>query len=257
MDIIYIHILNVGYVEELKMIRALILYLLNIKPSHGYNIQRFIEVNGIDKWSRIQSGSIYYALDKLEKEGYIYTLKEERNGARIRKIYDITDEGKEELRNALKKELEKPIAGAESDKFMIYSMINKLTKEEITASVEKHLKVLREKKVWWEKGKKIKITEKSLKLEVLNFDMVISNLDYQIKWHEALLEQLDQVIESDNAQEQLISNVDFSTLNDVNYNDIDCEKYAKIEKFKAKIMQNPTDNLEQKLNEFIKLLTQK
>ena len=87
------------------MVRALILYFLSIKPTHGYDIQRFIEINGMDQWARIQSGSIYYALNKLEKQGFIYTLREERNGARIRKIYAVNNSGKEELRRTLKEEL--------------------------------------------------------------------------------------------------------------------------------------------------------
>jgi DNA-binding PadR family transcriptional regulator len=31
------------------MIRALILYILSIRSTHGYDIQRFIEINGMDK----------------------------------------------------------------------------------------------------------------------------------------------------------------------------------------------------------------
>ncbi|MDV9924842.1 PadR family transcriptional regulator, partial [Clostridioides difficile] len=51
------------------MIRTLILYYLNIKPTHGYEIQKFLQVSGADRWTKIQSGSIYYALAKLEKDG--------------------------------------------------------------------------------------------------------------------------------------------------------------------------------------------
>jgi DNA-binding PadR family transcriptional regulator len=53
------------------MIKLLLLYYLSVKPTHGYEIQRFIQENELDKWTKIQSGSIYYALAKLEKEGLI------------------------------------------------------------------------------------------------------------------------------------------------------------------------------------------
>ena len=72
------------------MIRALILYYLSIKPTHGYEIQKFIQLLGTDQWMKIQSGSIYYALTKLEKEKCIDVLREERTGSRVRKIYKIT-----------------------------------------------------------------------------------------------------------------------------------------------------------------------
>ena len=77
------------------MIRGIILYYLNIKPTHGYEIQQFINFSGIDQWVNIQSGSIYYALTKLEKEKNISILREERIGSRLRKIYQITEKGKQ------------------------------------------------------------------------------------------------------------------------------------------------------------------
>ncbi len=34
------------------MIRTLILYYLNIKPTHGYEIQKFLQVSGADRWTK-------------------------------------------------------------------------------------------------------------------------------------------------------------------------------------------------------------
>jgi len=79
------------------MIRVIILHYLNIKPTHGYEIQQFISMSGIDQWTKIQSGSIYYALTKLEKEKNIAIQREERTGSRVRKIYAITEQGKNTL----------------------------------------------------------------------------------------------------------------------------------------------------------------
>lgn len=79
------------------MIRGIILYYLNIKPTHGYEIQQFINMSGMDQWTKIQSGSIYYALTKLEKERNIAVCREERTGSRVRKIYEITEQGRTTL----------------------------------------------------------------------------------------------------------------------------------------------------------------
>ena len=85
------------------MIRGIILYYLNIKPTHGYEIQQYISMSGMEQWTKIQSGSIYYALTKLEKEKNIAVIREEHTGARVRKIYEITDLGTEVLQLELKR----------------------------------------------------------------------------------------------------------------------------------------------------------
>ncbi|MDT8716935.1 PadR family transcriptional regulator [Clostridium sp. 19966] len=238
------------------MIRALILYFLSVRPTHGYNIQRFIEINGMDKWARIQSGSIYYALNKLEKDGFIYTLKEERNGARIRKIYAINDKGREELVRSLKEELAAPINAVESDKFLIYIMFNRLTKVEIVPIVKEHIKTLEEKKAWWEQGKRIKVLETTLKAESMHFDVVIGNLEYQIKWHEALIEEVEELIKFSDAVEKLIYNIDFDNLDDVQY-DMDSKcKAKKIHSLADDIIRDPNSTNE-KIEQLIKLLKSK
>lgn len=235
------------------MVRALILYFLSVKPTHGYDIQRFIEINGMDQWAKIQSGSIYYALNKLEKQGFIYTLREERNGARIRKIYAVNDSGKEELRKILKEELLKPIDGIESDKFMIYIMFNKLTKDEITSGVREHIKMLEEKKQWWESGKKLKVLDTTLKSEVLHFDVVIATLGYQIKWHETLIEEVDELFKFSDGVERVIGKIDFGNLDDVNYKLKDCKNLNEVQRLTDDIVANP-NNLEEKVAQLIKLL---
>jgi DNA-binding PadR family transcriptional regulator len=235
------------------MVRALILYYLSVKPTHGYDIQRFVEINGMDQWARIQSGSIYYALNKLEKQGFIYTLREERNGARIRKIYAISDSGKEELKRTLKEELLKPIGSIESDKFMIYIMFNKLTKDEITSGVKEHIKMLEEKKNWWQKGKELKVLDTTLKSEVLHFDVVINTLEYQIKWHEMLIEELDDLFKFSDGVENLIGKIDFGNLDDVEYKLEGSKNLNKVQQLTDDIVRNP-NNLEEKLAQLIQLL---
>lgn len=236
------------------MVKALILYFLSVKPTHGYDIQRFIEINGVADWSKIQSGSLYYALNKLEKDGFIYTLREERTGARVRKIYDITDSGKRELEVILKSELLTPLMPVESDKYISYIMLNKLPKEAILEQVNIHLKALKEKRDWWEKGKELKITEKSFKLEVMHFDMVISSLTHQINWHEYLLEELDAVIDLGKGFERIIGKIDFATIDKVDYMmTTKKETFSQIENLKEDIVKNP-ENLEEKIDKLINLL---
>lgn len=203
------------------MIRTLILYYLSIKATHGYEIQRFIQLNHMDEWTKIQSGSIYYALGKLEKEGSIVVSEEVGMGKKARKIYDITSSGKKALQVYVKGELDEKIASVGSDKFLIYPLLNVLNKEDIKESINKHIVTLKDKQHYLEKWASIKITENTLKVEKISFEMMIQNIRYQILWHEALLEELDDCINQSGIMERLIKAFDFSTIEDTTYhNDV-------------------------------------
>lgn len=231
------------------MIKVLILFFLNIKPTYGYNIQRFIEVNDINHWTKIQAGSIYYALNNMEKAKLIYTLREEKTGARIRKVFAITDLGKQKLKEFLLIELKKPIMEIESEKFMIYLMLNVLEKEEIILALENLINDLKAKKGWWEKGKEIKVKAKSLQFEMLNFDMVISNLEYQILWHSKLIEEIDEIINVSNKASEMVKQIDFAESESE-----PVEVNLEINKLRNEILSNPDEELEEKINKLVNLL---
>lgn len=193
------------------MITALILYYLMIKPTHGYEIQKFLQVSGAEAWAKIQSGSIYYALTKLEKNGSIEELREEKTGARIRKIYQITPQGRKELIEDLCTEINTPIVPAGSSKFLLYSMFDALSKDEIERNLKKHLGELKEQQVYWKTWKEAKISDESgLEAERIAFDMSIDSLRYQILWHEELLNNLDLYIQEGSQTRHLIQTIDFA-----------------------------------------------
>ena len=121
------------------MIRGIILYYLNIKPTHGYEIQQFINFSGIDQWINIQSGSIYYALTKLEKEKNIAILREERTGSRVRKIYEITEKGRETLVDEMRQELRAPLFKIGSPKFITSPILDTVPQEEAREIIDAHI----------------------------------------------------------------------------------------------------------------------
>lgn len=159
------------------MIRTLILYYLNIKPTHGYEIQKFLQVSGADRWTKIQSGSIYYALAKLEKDGGVRVLREEKTGARIRKIYEITQSGKLELREEIQKELQMPIVPTGSNKFLLHNILDVLPKDTLQKNLEKHIKYLIEQKKYWENWKEIKKIDKIRRLVKERYQKAIDILN--------------------------------------------------------------------------------
>lgn len=234
------------------MIKALILFYLSIKPTHGYEIQKFIQVSGLDKWTKIQSGSIYYALAKLEKDKCIELAREDKIGSRIRKIYGITEKGREELEIALREELGKEIASVGSDKLFIYTMFNRINKDEMKEIIKKHIKELKKKYDYWTYWKDMKINKNSMEAEIISFDMSISSLEYQIKWHEAILKDIDRYIDISSKQEQIIKDIDFGELDEkAEINDLEINQ--RIQRLKEEIVNNP-ENAKEKIDELILML---
>lgn len=194
------------------MIRVLILYYLSIKPTHGYEIQKFIQVNHLNQWTKIQSGSIYYALNKLEEQKLIELESEAGGGQKAKKTYRITEDGRSKLRQLVEKELDKDISTIGSDKFIVYPILNGLDEKVIAAKINDHIKNLSAKKSYLETWKDAKVSDNSLKVEALSFEMMISNVNYQILWHEALLEELPECMKKSDEISELIRSVDFSEL---------------------------------------------
>ena len=90
------------------MTRLVILGLLLHKERYGYEIKSRIE-KYMGDWTNIAFGSIYFALSRLTKEGLLQQIGEERSGSRpSRKIYAITDRGREEFLRLLRAVWEKP-----------------------------------------------------------------------------------------------------------------------------------------------------
>lgn len=199
------------------MIRTLILYYLSIKSTHGYEIQRFIQLNQMDEWTKIQSGSIYYALGKLEKQGAIEIVEVIGTGKKARKIYAITEAGKRVLEESVKDELNSDITTVGSDKFIIYPLLKVLNKENIIGAVTQHIHGLQKKLSYMEHWRDIKINESSLKVEKIAFEMMIQQIRMQVEWHNALIEELDSCIAESETIARIIEAFDFSVIDDKKY----------------------------------------
>ncbi len=224
------------------MIRPLILYYLNIKPTHGYEIQKFLQLSGIDNWAKIQSGSIYYALTKLEKEDCVNVLREEKNGARIRKIYAITEKGKHDLQKELCQELSTPIMPIGSGKFFLNNILDELPKDLIISTLHSHLSDLSSQKDYWQKWKKTK-KDNITNAEKIAFDMTISSLEYQILWHNEILNNLDQYLILGKETRRIISSIDFSTVEDEDTVKVSA-KLLDIQKLRDEIASDPNKAIE-------------
>tara|TARA_B100000315_G_C14571935_1_gene586043 strand:+ start:1810 stop:2145 length:336 start_codon:yes stop_codon:yes gene_type:complete len=76
---------------ELGVLQMQILWLVGRNPNHGYEIMR--QLNEIKK-TKVEQGTLYPALQKLEINDLI---KVKETGSRGKKVYELTDTGKEAM----------------------------------------------------------------------------------------------------------------------------------------------------------------
>jgi DNA-binding PadR family transcriptional regulator len=87
-----------------------LLGLLAEHPRHGYDIEQTIEARNMRDWADIGFSSIYYILKKLEKRGLVnVTLAPAEGRGPLRKIYQLTEEGKRAFKQQLAETLATPV----------------------------------------------------------------------------------------------------------------------------------------------------
>ncbi len=226
------------------MIRGIILFYLNIKPTHGYEIQRFIQLSGFDQWTKIQSGSIYYALTKLEKEKNIRVFKEERTGSRVRKIFEITEEGRKALQEEMKRELATPLFDIGSSKFITSPILATLPKEEMIKIINNHIEELKQMKDYWSIWQEKKCTGQKHGLNELSFQISIDSIGHQISWHKELLEHLDDYIVEAKTMKTMIAAFDADSFKNADESTENEERLEFLNSVKKAVADSPEAALE-------------
>ncbi len=233
------------------MIRGIILYYLNIKPTHGYEIQQFIQLSGIDQWTKIQSGSIYYALGKLEKEKNIAVLREERTGSRVRKIFQITAQGRETLYEEMQQELAAPLFQIGSSKFITSPILATLSEADTEKIIRYHIKELQDTLAYWRMWGDKKSADDQHNLTNLSFQMSINSLNQQIAWHEELLAHLDYYRKEAAAMGHMIFSFDADSMKELEVSSGKEEQLKLLNDLKNIVADDPQKALEN-INELIK-----
>lgn len=85
-----------------------ILSLLAQGARYGHDIQQLIDERGLREWVAIGFSSVYYILNKFEKQGMVTSeLRAEGRGA-ARKLYSLTEAGRGVLQTAVSDLLRRP-----------------------------------------------------------------------------------------------------------------------------------------------------
>lgn len=87
-----------------------ILSLVAEQPSMGHQIQQTIDERGLREWLTIGFSSVYYILNKLEKQNLISSVLRQEQRGPARKIYTITEAGQGILQTAVSNLLSQPRA---------------------------------------------------------------------------------------------------------------------------------------------------
>ena len=83
--------------------KTLCLGALTCGDASGYEIKKMFEEGPFAYFHQVSFGSIYPSLAKLCDEGKITMREESQDGRPDKKIYSLTDQGRNALRQAVKK----------------------------------------------------------------------------------------------------------------------------------------------------------
>lgn len=169
------------------MTNLIILSLLRQRPMHGYEIQQLIQTSRMDAWANLLSGSVYYALNKMEQEGLIRTEAEERTGARLRKIYGITEKGEQLFEQMVRNTLTLQPHSVKSDFSLAMVWIESVPKEEALQLLQQNLKQVETTLAHWQTGKEIKGQYGLSPFVEASFDNAIALLEQDIRYLQRII----------------------------------------------------------------------
>jgi DNA-binding PadR family transcriptional regulator len=110
--------------------RLVALGLLQRRPMSGYEVCQAMVLSRVDRWAGLLPGSIYHALPKMESEGLLRAVAEERIGNRVRKTYAITPAGRATMCELLREALSRPARPVRSDLALAATWIDLLDADE-------------------------------------------------------------------------------------------------------------------------------
>lgn len=84
-------------------VKHIFLAILSKKPMHGYDLKNTFEELVSDQWS-LNFGQVYTTLSRLERDGLVSVEAVKQEEKPDKKIYSLTEEGKEQLDIWLKQE---------------------------------------------------------------------------------------------------------------------------------------------------------
>lgn len=132
----------VDWTYDFMNVRTLCLAVLSCGESTGYEIRKLATDGHFSHFVDASYGSIYPALARMEKEGLVSSREVAQSGKPTRKVYSITDTGREEFVDALGKPAQPDIFKSE---FLMLAMFAQYMKpEDVQRAVDSQIRYLEE-----------------------------------------------------------------------------------------------------------------
>ncbi len=138
------------------MTRLLVLGLLDMQPMSGYDVQQMLKLTDAERWGGVLIGSIYHALKKMETERLVEVASIEQTGHRQKAVYQITEKGKNHLKELARDALKASSVIYPSTLYSGLSYVHKLPKDEALTALSLQTDALDREYQTLEKGLKAK-----------------------------------------------------------------------------------------------------
>ncbi len=175
--------------DPMPVTAYLVLTLLAEGEAHGYELQRRVHERGLRFWTDIQRSSVYAALKRLEGQGYVRGALRQGGGP-PRKVFAITDAGRDAMRDAARVFLAAPRhprnevdLGVLALPFLDLDESRALVDEGIELLAEREAFVARQLR-WCE--------ERGLALPAMNFDRPMQSIATDRQWLQQLQTRLGE-----------------------------------------------------------------
>lgn len=157
--------------------------------AHGHEIMREADIDHVDEWAHVSTGSIYSAVRKLQVEGCITGVRSEQMGKYpARTVYQLTLTGTQALHDARAEALY--AAGLPTDPFdLALSLSDGLPADVLEAALRARLE-------WYEQEQSQRLAaldQLSHRLEPTAravFEHMLVRLQTEIDWHISLLKDV-------------------------------------------------------------------
>jgi DNA-binding PadR family transcriptional regulator len=133
-----------------------VLGLLNEAPRHGYDIQKWLEDTHADSWTNVRSGSIYHALQQLEKEGLVEVAETTQAGHRQKAVYAITAAGQGAFKHLLRQALQHLPQAFPAEFYLALVFLGELPRQEVRVLIEQLIPLHEQALASWDYGEAAK-----------------------------------------------------------------------------------------------------
>lgn len=170
-----------------------ILAFIEYQPMSGYDLKKFFDVSVAHFWSATQS-HIYKSLEGLEKKGWAEARVIQQDGKPNRKEYQITDEGRAELRRWMVTPL--PMEPVREASLIQIFFSHFSSNEEIAALLETRMQEIREHLYILRTSAQAAINENAQRISIerarqlwqITLDFGIDYYEFELAWYEKTLE---------------------------------------------------------------------